>query len=263
MVKPTVFQICGENQKNVENAESWLKNLILKEQNEITLSDACISNFEESEYEKLRVLQMKLHVVIELKVGDSTPSLHILGITRDVLSASLEVQKMIQKVREAQEELSKADFLSNVVEWQYEHNGQYKPFDSLANMHIELSAQQQRLQEVTIENKHYRVDPSKLQATDDQGTSINLQRISKTEGKFLKLSRVCVHWFFHKSAFSNASTGTSFITTCSVWGMCVCMCCRSCSAMALRCTFFLSLPFSASAFSLRNALHSVLYSSPQ
>ncbi|NXC15167.1 PAR14 polymerase, partial [Corythaeola cristata] len=43
----TTFQICGESQKNVEATESWIKNLILKEQLENCISDELIENFDE------------------------------------------------------------------------------------------------------------------------------------------------------------------------------------------------------------------------
>ncbi|XP_061464996.1 protein mono-ADP-ribosyltransferase PARP14-like isoform X2 [Rhineura floridana] len=180
-VEPTIFQICGESWKNVERTESWIRNLILKDQTETVVSDEWISNFGESEYETLRDLQIKLHVVIKLEHVGASPSLHVFGITKDVLRASAEIQKMIRKVREGREEQSKADLLSNIVEWRYEDNGKYKAFDNLTNMHLESAAQHQKPHEITIKKKQYRVDPSKLCAVDDLGTSITLRRISKVE----------------------------------------------------------------------------------
>ncbi|KAJ6665477.1 hypothetical protein lerEdw1_003318 [Lerista edwardsae] len=177
-VEPTIFQICGDSQMNVEKTESWIKTLIVKNQDEIAIADEWISELGESEYEKMRELQKKLYVVIKV---ESTGSLRILGITKDVLSASIEIQKMLRKIRNAHEEQSKADLCSNIVEWRYEDNGRYRPFSKQENMHIEFAAQQQRLHEVTIENKRYTVDPSKFHATDNQGNSIALRRISKAE----------------------------------------------------------------------------------
>ncbi|XP_054826363.1 protein mono-ADP-ribosyltransferase PARP14-like isoform X2 [Eublepharis macularius] len=182
-VKPVIFQICGDSQKDVEKTESWIRDLILKHQNETTVSDEWISSFGEREYEKLRELQTKLHVVIKPENVTSSPSLRIFGLTRDVLSASLEIQQVIKRVRKAQEEQSKADLLSNLVEWRYEDNGHYKTFDNLTNMHIECALQNNSMHEVTIMDKHYRVDPAKQWAIGDQGRRINIRRISKTEDK--------------------------------------------------------------------------------
>ncbi|XP_007428032.2 poly [ADP-ribose] polymerase 14-like isoform X1 [Python bivittatus] len=181
MVEPAIFQICGDHQKNVEDAASWIKNLMLEYQNEYTVSDEWISNFGESEYKKLEDLQTTLHIVIKLDNEASPPSLCICGITKDVLRASAEIQAMIRMIREGREEKSKADLLSNLVEWRYEDNGQYKSFDSLTNMQLEAAAQNQKLHELTIQNKRYKVDPSRLCATDDQGTCIALRRVAKVE----------------------------------------------------------------------------------
>uniref|UniRef100_A0A8C6Y7K6 Poly [ADP-ribose] polymerase n=1 Tax=Naja naja TaxID=35670 RepID=A0A8C6Y7K6_NAJNA len=152
-VEPAVFQICGDHQKNVESAAAWIKSLILESQNEYIISDEWISNFGESEYKNLEGLQKKLHVAIKLDSEASLPSLCICGITKDVLHAK---------------EKSKADLLTNLVLWRYEDNGQYRSFDSLTNMQIEAAAQHQRLHELTINNRCYKVDPSKMQAVDDQ-----------------------------------------------------------------------------------------------
>ncbi|XP_077176451.1 protein mono-ADP-ribosyltransferase PARP14-like [Paroedura picta] len=179
-VKPAIFQICGDSQKNVEKAESWIRELILKNQNEITVSDEWISSFREKEYEKLRELQMKLHVVIQ---QGTASSLRIGGLTRDVLSANIEIQQLIQRVRKAHEEQSKANLLSNLVEWQYEDSGHYKTFDNMSSMHIEVALQNKSTHDLTIRNKRYRVDPAQQWARDDQGRSINIKRIAKTEDK--------------------------------------------------------------------------------
>ncbi|XP_015284501.1 PREDICTED: poly [ADP-ribose] polymerase 14-like [Gekko japonicus] len=179
-VKPAVFQICSDSPKNVEKAESWLRDLILKNQNETTVSDEWISSFGEREYEKLRELQTKLQVVIQ---PETMTSLRVFGLTRDVLSANLEIQGVIKRVRKAQEERSRADLLSNIVEWQYEDSGHYRTFDNLTSMHIELAWQNKSMHDITIKDKRYRVDPAQLRATDDQGKTINIKRISKTEDK--------------------------------------------------------------------------------
>lgn len=183
-VEPTIFQICGDSQMNVEKTESWIKSLIVKDQDEIAIADEWLSEFGESEYEKMRALQQKLYVVIKV---ESTGPLHILGRTKDVLNASMEIQKMLRNIRDAHEEQSKAELCSSIFEWRYEYNGKYRPFSKQENMDIEFAAGQRRMRDVTIENKRYTVDPNRLCATDNQGNSIAVQRISKAEGKLLTL----------------------------------------------------------------------------
>lgn len=164
--------------------DSWIRDLISKNQSETTVSDEWISSFGERETEKLRELQTKLHVVIR---PETMTSLRISGLARDVFSASSEIQQMVKMVRKAQEEQSKAVFFSSLVEWQYEDNGHYKAFDNLTNMHIELALQSKSVHDVTIKDKRYTVDPAQQLATDGNGGSINIKRISKTEGKSWKL----------------------------------------------------------------------------
>ncbi|XP_070586684.1 protein mono-ADP-ribosyltransferase PARP14-like [Erythrolamprus reginae] len=180
-VEPVIFQICGDHQKNVENAAAWIKSLVLESQNEYIISDEWISNFGESEYKNLEKLQKKLHIAIKLDNKASPPSLCICGITKDVLQANTEIQTMIRRIREDREEKSKADLLTNLVMWRYEDNGQYRSFDSLTNMQIEAAAQHHSLHELTINNKSYKVDLHKMQAVDNQGRCIALRRVAKVE----------------------------------------------------------------------------------
>ncbi|XP_062830387.1 protein mono-ADP-ribosyltransferase PARP14 isoform X2 [Anolis carolinensis] len=180
-IEPATFQICGDSQEKVEVAASWLKDLILKDQNEMNFSDSCIINFEESEYEKLGDLQRRLQIMIKLELGSFPPSLRVCGTTRDVLAASTEIQTLIRNIRDRREEQAKADLFINLVEWQYDDNGQYKAFDSMTNMKIEAAAQHQNLIKITIQNKHYTVDPSQQCAMDAQGAIINLRRVTKAE----------------------------------------------------------------------------------
>ncbi|CAM4533985.1 unnamed protein product [Lepidochelys kempii] len=185
-VERTVFQICGESQKNMEDAISWIKNLILKEQHENTISDEWISSFDDQEYKELANLQKKLSIQLEYKYP--VPLIRVSGVTKDVLRACLEIQEMIKRVRAVQEEQSKAELLSNLVEWQYLKNNQYLPFDSLTNLRLEdAAALNQKEINITIWNKNYQVDLEAKRAIDDTGKIMAILRISKDEGKLVAL----------------------------------------------------------------------------
>ncbi|NXI65098.1 PAR14 polymerase, partial [Anseranas semipalmata] len=179
------FQICGESQKNVDATESWIINLILKEQFENSISDELIESFDERQIETLADLQRRKHVTIQLERNRSPPCIKISGISRDVCFVFVEVQTMIQKLKDIQEEQSKAELVFKLVEWRYQRSDDsFVAFDKLTNMHLEDAkiARKPHLT-VTINKKNYTVDLNTLQANDDQGKTINIQRVSKNEGK--------------------------------------------------------------------------------
>ncbi|XP_063197726.1 protein mono-ADP-ribosyltransferase PARP14-like isoform X2 [Chroicocephalus ridibundus] len=192
--KPTVlekkvdlatFQICGESKKNVDATELWIKNLILKEQFENIISDELIENFGERQIDTLADLQRRKHVTIHLENKHSPHHIKISGISRDVCFVSVEVQKMIQKIKDTEEERSKAELVYNLVEWRYPgSNGNFVAFDKLTNMQLE-DAQIAKKPHLTVKinKKNYNVDLNTLQANDDQGKTINIQRVPKNEDK--------------------------------------------------------------------------------
>ncbi|NWW48270.1 PAR14 polymerase, partial [Pedionomus torquatus] len=179
------FQICGESKKNVDAAESWIKNLILKEQFENIISDELIESFDERQIDALADLQRRKHVTIQLENKHSPHHIKISGISRDVCFVSVEVQKMIQKIKDTEEEQSKAELVYNLVEWRYPgSNGSFVAFDKLTNMQLEDAkiAKKTHLT-VKINKKNYNVDLNNLQAIDNQGKIINIQRVPKNQGK--------------------------------------------------------------------------------
>ncbi|NXY27569.1 PAR14 polymerase, partial [Pomatorhinus ruficollis] len=179
------FQICGESQEKVDATESWIKDLILKEQFENTISDEAIESFDETHVAILEGLQGVKQVTIQILNNFSPPQIKISGISRDVYSVSLVVQEMVQQIKSTEEEQSKAELLHNLVEWRYPgSNDSFVAFDKLANMQLERAKMAKELHlNIKIKKKNYKVDLKSLKATDDQGKTINLQRVIKDEGK--------------------------------------------------------------------------------
>ncbi|NWU29373.1 PAR14 polymerase, partial [Dyaphorophyia castanea] len=177
------FQICGESKEKVDATESWIKNLILKEQLEKTFADEAIESFDETHIAILEDLQRRNQVTIQLENKLSPPQIKISGINRDVCSIFLEVQGMIQQIKSTEEEQSKAELLSNLVEWRYPgSDGSFVAFDKLTNTQLERAKLFEKpYLNVTIDKKNYKVDPNTLKATDDQGNTIKLQRVAKDE----------------------------------------------------------------------------------
>ncbi|NXW86497.1 PAR14 polymerase, partial [Alopecoenas beccarii] len=180
-----IFQICGESQKNVDATESWIKDLILKEQFENVLSDELIGNFDERQIATLAEIQRRNHVTIQLERQLSPPYIKISGISRDVGFVSLEVQKMIQEMKDSEEERSRAEIVYNLVEWRYPgSNDDFVPFDKLTNMQLEDAKMANKTHlTVKIKKKNYKVDLNTLQANDGLGKTISIQRVPKNEGK--------------------------------------------------------------------------------
>ncbi|XP_038277768.1 protein mono-ADP-ribosyltransferase PARP14-like isoform X2 [Dermochelys coriacea] len=183
----TTFQICGESQKNMEATESWIKNLILKEQYDNIISDELIDSFGEAEAKKLSELQKSLHITIHVETKETPPFVRVSGMTRDVYEASMKIQNMIKIIKDNQEEQSKAKLVSNLVQWKYSiNNVHFTDFDSLINMHLEDAKVAKKTQiNIKLLRKNYKVDMKNLRATDEQGTVIIIQREPKDEGKQL------------------------------------------------------------------------------
>ncbi|NWS14885.1 PAR14 polymerase, partial [Pachyramphus minor] len=184
-VNLVTFQICGESQENVDAAESWIKDLILKEQSETTIRNELIGSFDEKQIAALADLQRRKHVTIQLDNKLSPPEINISGISRDVWFVLVEIQTMIQKMKDAEEEQSKAELLSNLVEWRYlGSNDTFVAFDKRTNMQLEdAKLAKKPYLNVKINKKNYKVDLNTLQAHDNQGKTINIQRVSRNEGE--------------------------------------------------------------------------------
>ncbi|NXS08083.1 PAR14 polymerase, partial [Neodrepanis coruscans] len=179
-INVAVVQICGENKKEVEDAENWLRSAILKEQFQIELVDDCIADFGEEESEELRHLQKTLKIALYLR----DTSILISGFEKDVWIAHSAVQKMILRVKTVKQEEAQAELFKNLIEWKYLENDSYVPFDSITNMRLEKAyTGKQKSISVTIGDQKYTVHMERRYAVDDQGKQILIRRVDKSEGK--------------------------------------------------------------------------------
>ncbi|NXI95017.1 PAR14 polymerase, partial [Psophia crepitans] len=177
-IEMAVVQICGENKKKVEEAESWLRSAILKEQFQREIVDESISHFGEAESKELHDLQKKLKIALRL---DGT-CIRISGVEKDVWMAYAVVQNMIHSVQAAKQEEIKAELLQNLIEWKYFEKDSYVPFNSLTNMRLEDAfLQNQKTISVIINEKKYTVNLKEKCAVDDQGECVLITRIDKSE----------------------------------------------------------------------------------
>ncbi|XP_059543640.1 protein mono-ADP-ribosyltransferase PARP14-like isoform X1 [Myotis daubentonii] len=192
-----IFQVCGENETSVENALSCLQNLMEKEQSLYTSEEECIRDFDEKEYQELNKLQKDLNILVDL--DHQKPLIKVSGISRDVEQARNAVEEMIKTVRSAKEQESRADYITEFVEWQYDDNNTYRSFDKITNMKLEEARKkQEKTVDVQINNQNYTVDMKACVATDANGHSLQIQRITKPQVEIpghwsdMKQQRVCL-----------------------------------------------------------------------
>lgn len=186
-IEPAVVQICGENKNQVEDAEKWLKNAILKEQCEREITDESILHFGEAQSEELNKLQEELKVAIDLE----RTVIRISGIGKDVLMAYLSIQEMIHMVKVAEQEEKSAKLLQNIIEWKYQKDDSYVRFDVLTNKRLEDAfQQQQKAVAVTIDGKTYIVNIKMKCAVNEKENVIPITRVDKSEGKQKHLDRL-------------------------------------------------------------------------
>ncbi|XP_045041876.2 protein mono-ADP-ribosyltransferase PARP14 isoform X3 [Desmodus rotundus] len=175
-----VFQVCGENEKRVDSALSCIQDLIKNEQSIYTSEDECIKDFDEKECQEL----IKLHKNLNISISWDTqkPSIEVTGISRDVEQARKAVEEMIRTVRVARERESRADYVSEFVEWQYNDNNAFHHFDKMTNLRLEDAKKAQKnTVNVKINNQSYTVDLKSYIAIDAKGHSLPVQRLTKSE----------------------------------------------------------------------------------
>ncbi|XP_036907370.1 protein mono-ADP-ribosyltransferase PARP14 [Sturnira hondurensis] len=175
-----VFQVCGENEKCVDRALSCIQELIKNEQSIYTSEDECIKDFDEKECQEL----IKLHENLNISFcwNSQKPLIKVKGISRDVEQVRKAVEEMIRKVRAAREQESRADYVSEFVEWQYNVNNAFHQFDKMTNLRLEEAKKNKKnTVNVKINNQSYTVDLKSWVATDAKGHSLPVQRLTKSE----------------------------------------------------------------------------------
>ncbi|XP_042639664.1 protein mono-ADP-ribosyltransferase PARP14 [Tyto alba] len=174
-----VVQICGENKKKVEEAEKWLRRAIIKEQFQKEITDESIIHFGEVENEELHNLHKKLKIALSL---NSSTTIRISGVAKDVWIAYSAIREMIHRVKAAKQEEMRAKLLQNLIEWKYFEKDSYVPFDSITNMHLENAFRgKQKAISVTIDGKKHTVNIEAKCALDNQGKHTPIIRVDKSE----------------------------------------------------------------------------------
>lgn len=187
-----VFQVCGENERNVENALSWIQDVIEKEQSIYISEDECVKDFSEKEHQELKKLQENLTINICWCPGRSL--IEVSGIGRDVEKARNAIEDMIKTIRLAKEKESRADYISEFIKWQYNDNNTFHSFDKITNLQLEdAKKERKRTVDVKINHQSYKVDLKACVATNAKGHSLPVQRLTLYEGQ--SNLHVVIHYF--------------------------------------------------------------------
>ncbi|XP_070760235.1 protein mono-ADP-ribosyltransferase PARP14-like isoform X2 [Enoplosus armatus] len=170
--EPTVFQLCADNKKALSQAKTRIKDMIVAEQMERTITDQYISQLSQDDVDQLKTLQRKLTVSIRLDQGqeDQEPQIHLEGLTRDVLTAESAIRDIIRKMERSENMRKNALLVSGLVEWQFPHsNGTMVPFDIYTNLKLEEALEKKQTVPIKIKNETYNADVKLRKAVSANG----------------------------------------------------------------------------------------------
>uniref|UniRef100_A0AAV3A3H0 Poly [ADP-ribose] polymerase n=1 Tax=Pyxicephalus adspersus TaxID=30357 RepID=A0AAV3A3H0_PYXAD len=189
-IEPVIFSLCAEDKGNMERTKAWLQKKIEYEQAEKVIREECISELEEAEVQNISDLQKKYQVSVIYKPPD--PSMRVMGLTRDVLVVSGEIEMIINRVKDKKSQERAAELTGNLVEWRYVNGGNMVPFDKLTNLKLEEAKIDSKVQmTVQVRAQQYTINFRKEIATDQNGKQIQIQRVVKHDGDSLRLP---THW---------------------------------------------------------------------
>ncbi|KAM4745611.1 protein mono-ADP-ribosyltransferase PARP14-like [Anableps anableps] len=169
---PAVFQLCSDNQRNLNMAKKKISELILNEQAQRTISDQFINQFTQADINELQALQRNLTVSIRLDRGQEgqEPKIHLEGLTRDVLTAESDIRNIIRKVERNENLKNRAILVSGLVEWKFQHqNGSVVSFDIYTNLQLEEALEKKQSVTIKIKNDTFKADPVLRKAVSTKG----------------------------------------------------------------------------------------------
>ncbi|XP_073490642.1 protein mono-ADP-ribosyltransferase PARP14-like [Aquarana catesbeiana] len=189
-IEPVVFRLCAEDKGSVDRTKAWLQQMIDNEQAEKVITEECISELEEAEVKKISDLQKKFQVSVIYKPPD--PSIRIVGLTRDVLPVSGEIEMIINRVKDRKNREQAAELTGKLVEWRYDNGGTMVPFDKMTNLELEEAKNDNKVQ-ITIQvgGNQNTVSLQGETVIDMHGNQIQIQRVLKHEGD---THRIPSHW---------------------------------------------------------------------
>ncbi|XP_068102327.1 protein mono-ADP-ribosyltransferase PARP14-like isoform X2 [Hyperolius riggenbachi] len=189
-IEPVIFSLCAEDQENVDQTKAWLQKQIDCDQAEKVIKDECISELEDTEMQKICDLQKQFQVSVIYQPPDL--SIKILGLTRDVMVVSSEIETIINRAKDRKIRERSAELTSKLVEWRYKHGGNMVAFDKMINLELE-EAKYGNQPQITVQShgKLITVNLLTVQAKDQHGNQVQIERAVRHEENSLRLPG---HW---------------------------------------------------------------------
>ncbi|KAJ8266240.1 hypothetical protein GJAV_G00128150 [Gymnothorax javanicus] len=169
---PAVFEMCGEDRRDVYAAKVELEKLLKRKLVERYVREPGTSRLSSVLHRALKQLQRRLAVQISFE----PTRFRIEGQERDVSHAESEIRRMIREAESSERQRQEAEKVQGCVQWSYKHRDMFVPFDLYTNLMLETAydRQQSRLK-IFIDNREYEVDMTRKKACG-KGGDIPLKR---------------------------------------------------------------------------------------
>lgn len=186
-VDPACFHICGDAQAKVDSAKQWISDLISNEQDKNIFQEATILSLSDADYQCIVDIQKKLGVSIRIESKMANPTITIEGITKDVLKASKDIDKLLRRTRELEEMKKKVEITGTMADWQFQPQGlQFQSFDAMANFQLEEALDNNKpTVKVTVQGQDYTISMPSGPGVDSQGRVLQIRRIDKLRGNLM------------------------------------------------------------------------------
>lgn len=168
----------------MDAAKKKIDALISDDQQSIPIIDNDILNFSTADCQQIIDIQKNVGVSMRTENQNSQVSIVIEGLSKDVLIAHSEINKMLRRVRNEQEIKKKLELVTAVADWQYQSPGlQFQSFDPMTNYLLEQALEKSTATvQVTVKGQIYTVTMPKGPATDSKGNTLQIKRINKLKG---------------------------------------------------------------------------------
>lgn len=177
---PACFHICGESQAKVNLAKKKLQDLIKARYHSLDIPDNAIHSLSKEDCQSIAAIQRSLGISISTKNIQEQMVLVICGHRPQVFEASTDINAILRKAKEKRD----AELAGLMAAWQYQsHGSKFKNFSPETTYKLEQALKNRDSQvKVTIEGKQYTVQMPQGPATDNQGGTLEINRIDFTEG---------------------------------------------------------------------------------
>lgn len=180
---PACFHICGQSQVKLNLAKKKLQDLINDQYHSLDILDNAIQSLSIEDCQHISDIQRSLGISLSTKNIQEQLVLVVSGHKPDVYKASSEINAILRNAKEKRD----AELGGLMTAWQYQSHGfRFKNFNPETNYKLEQAWKNlDSYVEVTIKGKQYTVRMPQEPATDNQGRTLEVNRVDLTKGILL------------------------------------------------------------------------------